>query len=79
MIDDWESQNNPQHFRTIYDRLLYDRDNTLKVLELHQQISQKKQIIADNSAAQSQLRISSLVVKKEKYLRVYNLIYREIF
>lgn len=79
IIEDWESQDNPQHFRTIRDRLLFDKNNTLKLLELYQQISQQNQIIADDSIAQSQLRISGLVVKRERYLQVYNPIYKKIF
>ena len=79
IIEDWESQDNPQHFRTIRDRLLFDQNNTLKLLELYQQISQQNKIVADDSIAHSQLRISGLVVKREKYLQVYNPIYKKIF
>ena len=79
MIDDWESQDHPQHFRTIRDRLLYDPNNILKVLEIYQQILEGNKIIVDDSLAQSQLRLSGIVVKKEKYLQVYNPIYKRIF
>lgn len=79
MINDWESQDYPQHFKTISDRLLYDPNSTIKLLDIYQKILQKKEIIADDSLAQNQLRISGLVNKKENYLKVYNPIYEQIF
>ena len=79
MINDWESQDYPQHFRTIRDRLLFDSHNTLRILEIAQEILQEKPVIADDSPAQNQLRLSGLVVKKERHLQIYNPIYEQIF
>ena len=78
MVNDWESQDYPQHFKTISDRILHDPDYTIKLLELYRQILQQE-IVADNSLAQNKLRISGLVNKKENYLKVYNPIYARIF
>lgn len=78
-IDNWESQDYPQHFKTISDRLLSDSHYTLKLLELYRQILQQEKIVADDSLAQNKLRISGLVNKKNNYLIVYNPIYKRIF
>ena len=79
MVNDWETQDYPQHFKTISDRLLASSHYTSKLLELYQQILQHKTIIADDSLAQNRLRISGLVNKKDNYLKVYNPIYELIF
>ena len=78
-LANWESQDYPQHFKTISDRLLSDSHYTLKLLELYRQILQQEKIIADNSLAQNKLRISGLVNKENNYLIVYNPIYQQIF
>ena len=78
-IDDWESHDYPQHFRTICDRLLHNSQDTIELLDLYRQILQQKTIVADTSLIQNKLRISGLVNKKENYLRVYNPIYELIF
>lgn len=78
MVDDWESQDYPQHFKTISDRLLHDPHYTIKLLDLYRQVLQQE-VIADNSLAQNKLRISGLVNKKDNYLKVYNPIYALIF
>ena len=79
IVINWESQDYPQHFKTISDRLLDNSYYTLKLLELYRQILQQEKIIADDSLAQNKLRISGLVNKKNNYLMVYNPIYKQIF
>ncbi|MBD2179203.1 AAA-like domain-containing protein [Pseudanabaena sp. FACHB-1998] len=89
LIDNWEAQDQPEHFKTIRDRILWSSENRQgKLLGLYQQIlvsepSLKKNIeggiIADDSPEQTELRITGLVVKREGKLRVYNPIYAAIF
>ena len=79
IVINWESQDYPQHFKTISDRLLDKSHYTLKLLELYRQILQQEKIIADDSLAQNKLRISGLVNKENNYLTVYNPIYKKIF
>ncbi len=79
IVINWESQDYPQHFKTISDRILDNSHYTLKLLELYRQILQQKKIIADDSLAQNKLRISGLVNKENNYLTVYNPIYKQIF
>jgi WD40 repeat protein/tetratricopeptide (TPR) repeat protein len=79
VIDTWETQDEPEHLRTIRDRLLYNGNSTSKLLGLYQQILQKGEIPADNSYEQMQLQLSGLVVKQQGSLRVYNRIYESVF
>jgi len=80
IIDNWEVQDEPEHLKTIRDRLLRSRSNPSKLLSIYQQILQQPEgIISDDSPEQMELRLSGLVVKHQNNLRVYNPIYQAIF
>jgi hypothetical protein len=82
IIENWESQDEPEHLRTIRDRILRDEQRASYLLELYQQIrcsEEQSEITADDTQEQSELQLSGLVVKQQNKLRVYNPIYKEIF
>lgn len=79
VIQNWESQDEPEHLRTIRDRLLKNSQTPERLLELYQQILQRGKIAADSSPEEAELRVSGLVVKEKSTLRVYNPIYKEVF
>ncbi len=95
VIDNWESQDRPEHLRTIRDRILGNETQTGRLLELYQQIlrspkldadvhyplfQQRRQGIAiDSSVEQIALRLSGLVEKADGYLRVKNPVYEAVF
>ena len=82
IIESWESQDEPEHLRTIQARILRDEQRAGYLLELYQQVrlsQERSQVIADETLEQSELQLSGLVVKQEGKLRIYNQIYREIF
>ena len=79
VIENWESQDEPEHLRTIRDRLLSDEKCVGRLLGLYQRVLQQGEITADDSPEQMQLRLSGLVVKQQSKLRVYNRIYETIF
>ena len=79
VIENWQSQDEPEHLRTIRDRLLSDEKCVGRLLELYQRVLQQGEITADDSPEQMQLRLSGLVVKQQSKLRVYNRIYETIF
>ncbi|MEO0708917.1 MAG: AAA-like domain-containing protein, partial [Cyanobacteria bacterium J06649_5] len=80
VIENWESQDTPEHLKTIRDRLLRSGDQrTGRLLGLCQQIVQQGEISSDDSAEQLELRLTGLVVKQQEKLRVYNRIYAEVF
>ncbi len=80
MLENWESQDDPEHLRTIRDRLLINEQDAIRLLELYQQILQQRVgIAADISNEHMKLRLSGLVVKKQDKLQVYNPIYKKVF
>ncbi|HIK10049.1 MAG TPA: AAA-like domain-containing protein, partial [Oscillatoriaceae cyanobacterium M33_DOE_052] len=92
IIANWEGQDEPEHLRTIRDRLLSNEQQTSRLLGIYQQILDAsgipptpplerggKAITADGSRKQTELRLSGLVVQQNGYLRVYNPIYEAIF
>ncbi|MEH2431967.1 MAG: AAA family ATPase [Nostoc sp.] len=78
IIDNWESQDEPEHLRTIRDRLLKSKQS-VRLLELYRQILHQGEIIAVDSSEERELLLSGLVVKQQGKLRVQNRIYESIF
>ena len=79
IIDNWEYQDEPEHLKTIRDRLLADEKASGRLLEIYQKIIQGDRLHLDNSAAIIQLKLSGLVVRRGDRLRVYNSIYQAVF
>lgn len=80
LIENWESQDDPQHLRTIRDRLLINEQRAGYLLGLYEQIlQQQKGILTDDSPDHMELRLTGLVVKRHGRLEVYNQIYRQVF
>lgn len=79
IIKNWESQDEPEHLRTIRDRILRDEQRAGRLLGLYQQILQWGKVLADNSSEKMELRLSGLVVQQQGKLRVYNCIYESVF
>ena len=79
IIENWEAQDEPEHLRTIRDRILHENPYTVQLLELYKQILQGREILADGKPEKIELRLSGLVVKKQGKLRVYNPIYTRVF
>jgi WD40 repeat protein len=79
IIDNWESQDEQQHLRTIRDRMLRSGQKAGRLLGLYQQILQQGEVAGDDGADQVDLRLTSLVVRQDDKLRVYNPIYRAVF
>lgn len=82
IITSWESQDEPEHLRTIRSRILRNEERAGYLLELYQQIrlnELESAITADNTIEQSELLLSGLVTRREGKLKVYNAIYKEVF
>ncbi|WP_315785385.1 N-acetylmuramoyl-L-alanine amidase [Fischerella sp. JS2] len=81
VIENWEAQDEPEHLRTIRDRIMRSGEQrTGRLLGLCQQIVQSPDgIPADDSPEQTELRLTGLVVKRDGRLRIYNRIYAEVF
>nr|MDZ8042959.1 AAA-like domain-containing protein [Nostoc sp. DedQUE02] len=80
IIENWETQDEPEHLKTIRDRILQSGEQrTGRLLGLYQQIFQQGEILTEDSPEQTELRLTGLVVKREGKLRIYNRIYAEVF
>jgi ABC-type branched-subunit amino acid transport system substrate-binding protein len=79
LIENWEAQDNPEHLRTIRDRILGKGQRSVDLFKLYLQIWQEQEVEVDSSPEQTQLRLSGLVVKQSRRLRVYNRIYKAVF
>ena len=79
IIDNWESQDEPEHLKTIRDRILKSKHQPEQLLELYRQIWHQGSIELVGSPAESELLLSGLVVKQQETLRVNNRIYKSIF
>ncbi|MEW6491849.1 MAG: GAF domain-containing protein [Cyanobacteriota bacterium] len=78
LIENWETQDEPPHLKTIRDRLLRGK-RAEPLLKLYQQILQQGAVVANDSSEHMDLRLSGLVVKRDGTLSVYNRIYQSIF
>jgi hypothetical protein len=79
IINKWESQDEPEHLRTIRDRILKSEQSAGRLLGIYQQILQGVEIPIDDSREQVELLLSGLVAKKQGLLKVKNRIYQEVF
>jgi len=79
VIENWEGQDEPEHLKTIRDRILRSEQRVSRLLGLYQQILQHNEIATDDSPEQMELRLTGLVVKQSGKLKVYNRIYQSVF
>jgi ABC-type branched-subunit amino acid transport system substrate-binding protein len=79
IIDNWQFEDNPVHFRTIRDRLLRNEQQAMRVLGLYLKILCSGEIAADDSENQIELCLSGLVTKQQGKLKVFNQLYEHVF
>ncbi len=79
IVNNWESQDEPEHLRTISDRLLRNEQAAGRLLAIYQQVLQGIDVATDDSREQIELLLSGLMVKQQGYLRVKNQIYQAVF
>ncbi len=80
VVENWEAQDEPEHLKTIRDRLLQSEgQRTGRLLGLYQKIVKQGGIGADGSSEQMELRLTGLVVSHKGELKVYNRIYALVF
>jgi WD40 repeat protein len=79
IISNWEAQDEPEHLKTIRDRILSNSQRAARLLGIYQQILQRGEIAIDDSPEQMELRLSGLVEKQQSFLNVKNPIYQNVF
>lgn len=79
LIENWEAQDEPEHLRTIRDRILKNKQQTSRLVGLYQQILNQNEVLSNNSLEQIELRLSGLVVDQQSKIQIYNKVYEEVF
>ncbi len=88
ILEQWETQDEPEHIKTIRDRLLVNPHRSGRLLGLYQKILQQNQddvngksepISYENNPDITELRLTGLVIKQGNQVRVYNKIYQAVF
>ena len=78
VINNWEYQDEPEHLRTIRDRLLKSKQSA-QLLELYRQVLEQEEISVIDNSVERELILSGLVIKKQGLLKINNRIYQLIF
>lgn len=80
ILTEWESRDEPEHLKTIRNRILSNQATAGRLLGLYQQILEDQiPLPVDDSPEQIELLLSGLVVKQQGYLQVNNRIYAAVF
>ncbi|NEP75022.1 MAG: AAA family ATPase [Okeania sp. SIO2G4] len=78
ILKNWESQDEPEHLKTIRDRIFHS-ENRKQMLEIYQQLLEQKEIMRTNIPEEKELCLSGLVIKQNDLLKIHNRIYELIF
>jgi PAS domain S-box-containing protein len=78
IIDNWEAQDEPEHLKTIRDRLI-ESQQSQRLLALYRQVLERAEVIVENTPEERELLLSGLVVKQNGLIQVQNPIYGSIF
>ena len=79
IIENWENNDQPEHLKTIVNRLSINQKILARTLGIYQQILLGEKITTDQSREQIELILSGLIIANNGYLQVKNQIYAEIF
>ena len=79
IIQNWESQDDPEHLKTIRNRLFSNPERIPRLLGIYQNILQGSQIKYNDSLEHLELKLSGLLVNHNGHLKIKNKIYQEIF
>ncbi len=83
ILHSWEAQDEPEHLRTIRNRLLQNEKRAGRLLGSYQKLLDQPDwqvgIPTDNSSEQMELLLSGLVIQRQGQLHIHNRIYAQIF
>jgi adenylate cyclase len=79
IIEDWVTQDQPEHLRTIRDRILHNEAMAGRLLGIYQRTLAGELIPHDDSPEQIELLLSGLMIHHNGCLQVKNAIYRSVF
>ncbi len=78
IILNWEAQDQPEHLRTIQNRILKSQ-NSATLLQRYQKILSQDRVKFSDNLDDQELCLSGLICQQDNYLTVHNQIYRTIF
>lgn len=78
VINHWESQDEPEHLRTVRDRILKS-PQSVQLLALYRQVLCQEAVVATDNPLTQELLLSGLVIQKGDCLKINNRIYELIF
>lgn len=78
-LENWENQPELVHLQTIRDRLLRQKQRSVRLLKLYRRILQQGEVLVNESPEQRELRLLGLVTKQQGKLKIHNRIYESIF
>ncbi|NEO87001.1 MAG: hypothetical protein F6J87_22490 [Spirulina sp. SIO3F2] len=79
LLTNWQSNDEPEHLRTIRNRILHSDQKAGRLLGIYQQVLSGETVQTDDSPEQTNLFLSGLVIKQGGVLRVKNRIYAAVF
>ena len=79
IIDDWENKDEPEHLKTIKNKLTKNKYNPLQILEKYREILIYGSIKDEKSWEHLELFLSGIVRRVEGKLKIYNPIYKAVF
>ncbi|MEM9088020.1 MAG: AAA-like domain-containing protein [Cyanobacteria bacterium P01_F01_bin.53] len=79
IVSHWETQDEPEHLRTIRDRLLRNEQQAGRLLGLYQKLLIGEPISMDDSADQTELLLSGIARRHQGQLQIKNPIYQAVF
>jgi WD40 repeat protein len=88
IIEHWETQDEPEHLKTIRDRILRDEKRAGRLLGLYRDILQQGEVVANGDCCRDlalsardymELRLSGLIVRRQDRFKVTNRIYQRVF
>ena len=78
IITNWQAQDQPQHLKTISDRILFSA-NTKKLLTMYRRVLEQGSIIDPNNDISKELILTGIVIENNGQLVVHNRIYQDVF
>jgi hypothetical protein len=80
ILDNWELKDNPEHLKTIADRILRNPYRSPRaLLTLYRQIRSGATVRATSDPDETELILSGLVVRRDGVLQIKNRVYDRIF
>lgn len=78
ILDSWELKDEPEHLRTIRDRLL-NSEQSEKLLALYHRVLTEKAVVSVDSLEEKELILTGLVNKQNSCLAISNRVYEHVF